>query len=380
MQIIRGKIQSAQKIVIYGPEGIGKSTFASQFPNPLFIDTEGSTKLLDVARLPKPTSWTMLLEEVKYVKNNPDNCSTLAIDTADWAERLCAEEICAKSQKSGIEDFGYGKGYVYLEEEFGRLLNALEELVDIGINVVFTAHAQMRKFEQPDEMGSYDRWEMKLEKKTAPLLKEWADMVLFANYKTYVINVDNQGVQKGKNKAQGGKRVMYTSHHPCWDAKNRHGLAPELELSYSEISHCIPSKNKYVTKFNNYISEINKTKQIPNDEENSIVPVENKEKISFDETGKQKNELTSPPPVQDTALIDPGETLDEVPKALIDLMKINKVTLGEIKQAVTSKGYYPEGTPFKNYDPDFVDGVLIGAWQQVYDVILSLRDEDEMPF
>lgn len=45
----------------------------------------------------------------------------------------------------------------------------------------------MRKFEQPDEIGSYDRWEMKLTKNVAPLVKEWADMVLFANYKTFVV-------------------------------------------------------------------------------------------------------------------------------------------------------------------------------------------------
>ena len=131
MQIIRGKIESAQKVVIYGPEGIGKSYFASRFPNPLFIDTEGSTKHMDVARLPNPSSWTMLLEEVKHVKANPHICETLVIDTVDWTEQLCMNEICAKSQKSGIEDFGYGKGYVYLAEEFGRLLNALTDLIDL---------------------------------------------------------------------------------------------------------------------------------------------------------------------------------------------------------------------------------------------------------
>ena len=201
MEITRGKIQAAQKVVVYGPEGIGKSTFASQFPEPLFIDTEGSTTHMDVARLPKPSSWTMLLEEVRYVINTPSLCKTLVIDTADWAETLCISEICARNHWSGIEDPGYGKGYVYLADEFGKLLNLLSELTERGINAVITAHAMMRKFEQPDELGAYDRWELKLQKKTAPLVKEWADMVLFANYKTLVINVDGKGAQKGKNKA-----------------------------------------------------------------------------------------------------------------------------------------------------------------------------------
>ena len=97
MNITRGKIKSAQKVVIYGPEGIGKSTFASQFPNPLFIDTEGSTKNLDVARMDKPTSWTMLKSQLEYIKSNPTVCKTVVIDTIDWAEQLCIDDICARS-------------------------------------------------------------------------------------------------------------------------------------------------------------------------------------------------------------------------------------------------------------------------------------------
>ena len=181
--ITKGKIKCAKKVVIYGPEGIGKSTLASRFPDPVFIDTEGSTNAMDIARLPKPTSWTMLLQEIDYIKQNPDVCRTLVIDTTDWAEQMCIESICSKHQKDGIESFGYGTGYVYVREEFGRFLNKLSEVVEKGVNVVLTAHAQMRKFEQPDEMGAYDRWELKLGKKTgsqtSPLVKEWCDMLLF---------------------------------------------------------------------------------------------------------------------------------------------------------------------------------------------------------
>ena len=108
------KIPSAQKVVIYGPEGIGKTSFAACFPDPLFIDTEGGTKHIDVARLPAPTSWTMLLEQVQEVKKeNTSVCKTLVLDTADWAEQLCIKHICDKYKKSGIEDFGYGKATLF---------------------------------------------------------------------------------------------------------------------------------------------------------------------------------------------------------------------------------------------------------------------------
>ena len=65
MNITTGKRKRAQKVVVYGTEGIGKTTFASHFPSPVFIDTESSTDHLDVARTDKPTSWQMLISFVK---------------------------------------------------------------------------------------------------------------------------------------------------------------------------------------------------------------------------------------------------------------------------------------------------------------------------
>ena len=213
MEIIRGKIPCAKKVVIYGPEGIGKSTFASHFPDPVFIDTEGSTNSMDVARLPKASSWQMILQQVDYVRTHPEVCKTLVIDTIDWAEAMCVQHICDKHRKNGIEDFGYGNGYVYVKEELGRFLNKLSEVVEANINVVLTAHAQIRKFEQPDELGAYDRWELKLGKKTSsqtsPLIKEWADMLLFTKLFLW------QSMTRGRNekpRAVSGLCIPRTMH------------------------------------------------------------------------------------------------------------------------------------------------------------------------
>ena len=254
MNITRGRKPGAKKVVIYGPEGIGKSTFASRFPDALFSDTEDSTKDMDVSRFDKPSSWEMLKSQVRYVIDHPEVCKTYVLDTADWAEQIEIRDLLSASQKAGIEDFGYGKGYTYSAERFGELLNLMTELTEKGINVVVTAHAQLRKIELPEEMGAYDHWEMKTSKKVAPMIREWADLVLFANYKVNVVNVDNQGATKGKNKAQGGRRVMYTTHTPFWDAKNRYGLPEELPLDYEQIRHVIedvtakqpePTVNRY---------------------------------------------------------------------------------------------------------------------------------------
>ena len=239
LNITTGKIDRALKVVAYGSEGIGKTTFAAAFPEPLFIDTEGGTSHMDVRRINRPKSWSELLTIIGEVAATADVCKTLVLDTADWAEQLCVTHVCEKYKQSSIESFGYGKGYTYLAEEFGRLLTALDKVIDSGKNVVITAHAKMRKFEQPDEQGAYDRWEMKLSKQVAPLLKEWCDMLLFLNYKTYVITTDTNS-----KKAQGGKRVIYTSHHPCWDAKNRHGLPEEMDLDFKNLAHLFKTNPK----------------------------------------------------------------------------------------------------------------------------------------
>lgn len=146
MEIIRGIKPKPLKCVVYGPEGVGKSTFAAQAPNPLFIDTEGGTDRLDVARLSVPSSLSMLMEQLQWVKNNVGCCQTLVLDTADWAERLCIESVCQAYQKKGIEDFAYGKGYIYAYEAFGKILNMLDEILAQGVHIIVNF---LRGFCQP---------------------------------------------------------------------------------------------------------------------------------------------------------------------------------------------------------------------------------------
>lgn len=381
MEIIRGKIPCAKKVIIYGPEGIGKSTFASRFPNPLFIDTEGSTKDMDVARTPAPTSWAMLKEQIEYVVSHPDICRTLVIDTADWAEQMCVEDICSRHQKRGIEDFGYGNGYVYVKEEFGRFLNRLEDVIAKGINVVLTAHAQMRKFEQPDELGAYDRYEMKLGKKTSsqttPLVKEWADMVLFANYKTYSVATDKDGK---KHKAQGGKRVMYTQHHPCWDAKNRYGLPEEVEFDYSVIAPIIEQSG--VAPVQPAGSAPMEKAEVPAAAEATPMTIPGTEavKTNIPPAEPEPDKSETPPPINPPEVPQKQKLDERIPAALRDLMATNNVSEWDIQEVVAARGYYPSDTPIWNYDPDFISGVLVAAWKQVYGMVTDMWKKAEIPF
>jgi len=359
INISRGKVPGGLKVVIYGPEGIGKTTLAAQFPCPVFIDTEGSTKHMDVMRVDKPKSFAMLVAQAEYFRDNPEACQTLVLDTADWAEQLCMAAICAQHEKNGIEDFGYGKGYVYLREEFGKLLNILGTAAERGVNIVITAHAKMRKFEQPDEMGAYDRWELKLDKNTAPLVKEWADMVLFVNYKTTVINVDGKGTTKGKNKVQGGRRVMHATHNPCWDAKNRHGLPDEMPLDYAAIAHCVYNREQIAP------SITPPPQQSPPRTPTPPAPT----------LQAPPEPDTTPPPLPPTQSAPPAE-FEGIPPALQELLLASGVTVKEIQRAVASKGYFPANMPVSKYPEDFINNALIGTWDRVYGMVIDLRTQD----
>lgn len=365
MNITTGKTATAQKVVVYGVEGIGKTSFASQFPNPLFIDTEGSTSNMDLARMDKPTSWTFILQQIEFVKQNRP-CQTLVIDTIDWAERLAIEFVTSRANKESITSFGYGEGFIQLEEEFGKFLNKLSDLVEMGINVVLTAHAKITKFEQPDEMGAYDRWELKLGNKTtaktAALTKEWADMVLFANYKTFSIAVDDKGK---KHKGQGGVRTMYANHHPAWDAKNRHGLPDEFPMEYMQIAHIFNAVPQSVP-----VPPVVQAPPIaPHTQQQMTAPVQQPVTPAPSIAAPSQQQ-----PVQQTAAIDINPA---IPKALQDLMMQHAVSESEIQLVVSTKGYYPMGTPIINYDPSFIDGVLVGAWAQVHEMVVADR---KLPF
>jgi len=215
---------------LYGSSGVGKSTLAAECPSTLFFDFEKGSHHLAVDRV-EPNNWDQTISILKALRDEPHTYKTIVFDTADWAEKLLIVHICKKHRKESIEEFGYGKGYTILAEGFAEFLALLDELRTKGIHIVFVAHSQIRKFEQPDQTGSYDRYELKLSKQTAPLLKEWCDMLLFCSYETKVVELD------GRKKGIGGReRQLYTCHTAAWDAKNRQGFPEKLPFKFSAIA------------------------------------------------------------------------------------------------------------------------------------------------
>lgn len=232
LNITRGKKARPQKLVIYAPAGIGKSTLASQLPSPLFIDFEGGTHQLDVARL-EPKTLAEFEKIVRELCKDGQGFQTIVIDTIDWLEESAVRQVVTDADNDNvktIEDFGFGKGWLVLNNKMNAVTALFDRLIDAGLHVVCLAHAAVRKFEDPKQACSYDRYELKMYKDrpgakgSAALVKEWADALLFGSYEDRVKAGAQEG-QKGKAVASSGReRALHCSHSAAWDAKNRHGL------------------------------------------------------------------------------------------------------------------------------------------------------------
>lgn len=232
--ITGGRLQRPMRVLLYGTEGVGKSSFAAAAPAPVFIGTEDGTAHLDVERFPEPHNWNDILDAIQTLTVNDHPYKTVVVDTVDWAEPLCWAHVSAEAKKDTIEDFGYGKGYVVALTEWRKLLSRLDKLRDLrSMHVILLAHSWIKPFKNP-EGDDFDRYELKLHQKASGLLKEWADAVLFANYETFA--VEKSGRIKG---VSSGSRVVHTERRAAWDAKNRYGLPETIPLSWDEFTAAV---------------------------------------------------------------------------------------------------------------------------------------------
>lgn len=226
-----GKITQPLKMVIYGTEGIGKSQFASQFPAPIFIDTENRTGHLAIDRI-IARDYETFRRALGWVENDT-NVKTLVIDTLDWLERIVGTAIVEEAGKTSIEDFGYGKGYKKIAEEIQKLVSRFEIMQqEKGMNLIFVAHSKMKRFDCPITGQSYDRYMLNCSESIAEQIKQWCDHVFFINWEDNVYKDETK-----KTRATGGRiRMCYTERCAAYDAKNSWQLPQSFALDYATIA------------------------------------------------------------------------------------------------------------------------------------------------
>jgi len=229
----KGKNLRPPRIFLYSTHGIGKSTFASQAPNPIFICAEDGLDALDVAHFPIATSSVDVMEMLQTLYVDDHEYETVVLDTADWLENVLIKEI---ESEHDAKELAYGRSSMFLADKWRDILEGFNALRnDKNMTVILIGHSEIKRFDSP-EVDSYDRYQPKLSTRSSALVQEWADCVLFANYKT-VVKKEDLGFNKERGRAiSNGERLIFTQEKPAYLAKNRYSLPDSCKLEWQSFS------------------------------------------------------------------------------------------------------------------------------------------------
>lgn len=227
-------------ICMFGDEGIGKSKFAANAPNPVFIFTENSLGNLDVPRWNART-YEEVMEMTLTLLNEEHDFKTVVYDTLDWFEPMVWQYLISQQPTTekgkpiaNIEDYGYGKGFKLALDYWRDFLDLVDQLrTKRNMAVIFLAHSTLQRISPPDS-DSYDSWTLKLQNSDKTSAKdkitEYCDAVLFANWRVALTD-EELGFNKTRQRGIGsGERAVYTEKRPAWDAKNRYDLPSQIHI------------------------------------------------------------------------------------------------------------------------------------------------------
>lgn len=248
----RGRRYMPRRTMVYGPPGIGKSSFGAASRRAIFIPTEDGLDDIDCDSFPVCGSLGDVFGRIGDLVGGRHDFGTVVVDTLDWLERLIWADVCHAKQVSNIEDIGYGKGFGFALSPWQQVLDGFDALrVERGMEVILLAHAKTEKYDNP-QTNSYDRFVPRLHKTAAHLVVEWCNEVLFCNYKVFVKETD---AGFNRTRAQGvgdGERVLYTSDRPSHVAKNRLSLPAEMPFDWREYQKYLPAQENGVAAGANY--------------------------------------------------------------------------------------------------------------------------------
>lgn len=214
---------------IYGIEKVGKTTFASKAPSPVFLAIEKGTEQLDVVRFPKPQNFQDVISAISHLLQEEHEFKTLVIDSLDAAEVLAQREVVSQHGISSLEEIGYGSGYKEADEKMLNMLDGLEMLRDIkGMHVIILAHSVVTTFNDPDA-ESHSVYDIHCRPKVVARVKYISDCILFANFDK-TVKEERQGLKKNVKAETSGRRIIYTQHKASASAGNRIGLPSILDL------------------------------------------------------------------------------------------------------------------------------------------------------
>ena len=246
----RSKATEPPRILLYGPEKAGKTTLASEFPSPVYLQTEEGTGVLEIDSFGKLDTFSDVMDAIGSLYSDEHQFRTIVVDSVTALQAMIWAETGERGDDKGnkkkrIEDFGYGKGYVYALAIWQELLDGLNALRrDRGMTIVMIAHSKVERFDDPETV-SYSRYDIDLHEKARDLLKREVDVVLLLK-PDVTIKSEDVGFNKTRARADGGRAVwMHASSRPAYAAGNRYDL-PEKAIyergkGYAELSTHFPN-------------------------------------------------------------------------------------------------------------------------------------------
>lgn len=227
-------------ILLYSVHGIGKTTFGSCAPKPIFLQTEDGLGAIEVDTFGVLKSYGEIMDAIGSLYNEEHDFQTVVLDSADWTEPLVWQETARINGWKDIETPGYGRGYVAALDSWKMLIDGLTALRDErNMGVIILAHSEIKRFEAPDT-EPYDRYQPKLHKGASAIVQEAMDCVLFANYRVSTVKTDSGFNKKIVRGVGSGERLIFTTERPAFLAKNRWSFPDSLPLSWDEVAAHIP--------------------------------------------------------------------------------------------------------------------------------------------
>lgn len=212
-------------VIVYGPDGMGKTTFSSHWPNAVICGPEikGSRFIKGMERKTDIRTYAEVMAFIKKLTKEKSDYKTFVLDSLDHIELDIHDAIKKKYKVENIAKAagGFGAGYKEAADMHYALAEALEELqAKTDMNIVLIAHSQVKSFNDPLTDEPYDRYELKLHESASvsprAMWREMADAVFFLNES---LNIKGEG--KSSRAFSNNVKYLYTRRNPRYDAKCR---------------------------------------------------------------------------------------------------------------------------------------------------------------